>query len=581
MGKIVIDAPFVPALTVDELIRRIGSDCCIDAERRRSLVTLLRTAARQFGTPPDLLPFDTALLERLATVAPKRHRISKGHLFNVRGAVRYGLAYHGVEFVRGRDLSPPSAAWKALLDGLVDNPEKSTLIRAARWFTRQDTEPATVTLADIEAFRAGLVAGDVRGAAKATWWRLVNGWTKALATVPGWPVVAIPVRRWPNCWTTKNEDLPEPLAGEIAAMLAWAQDDDPLADLDDPFAIDVEDWRPLTVRRAVTVKGWDYALRAYISTLRASGVGLDRLNSLAALVEPAMLKLGLSELLKRSPTGNRRRVFNTVCILKTIARDYLRLDAERVAAIGRICRRLQPKEDGLTAKNREPLAIFKDKRRLRELVQLPQRLMQRALAAAEDDDGPKPARMAQLAVAIEIFLMAPMRIGNLIRLRLDRHISPLAIKDGQATIALPPEEMKNGKALDYFLDRDSCELVQTYLSRFRARLAEPGNSFLFPGKVECGHKHLVVLRNQITTLMRDELGATWHPHLFRHLAAGLYLEENPGEYETVRRLLGHARLKTTVRYYAGTEMVPAVRQYHKTVLLHRPRQPAVARGRAR
>ena len=133
-------------------------------------------------------------------------------------------------------------------------------------------------------------------------------------------------------------------------------------------------------------------------------------------------------------------------------------------------------------------------------------------------------------------------------------MSPLAIKDGQATIALPPEEMKNGKALDYFLDRDSCELVQTYLSRFRGRLAEPGNPFLFPGKVEGGHKHLAVLRVQITKVMRDELGAVWHPHLFRHLAAGLYLEENPGEYETVRRLLGHARIETTVRYYAGMKM---------------------------
>ena len=213
--------------------------------------------------------------------------------------------------------------------------------------------------------------------------------------------------------------------------------------------------------------------------------------------------------------------------MKTIGRDYLRLDAEWLAAIGRICRRLQPQEDGLTARNKERLAIFKDKRPLRELAQLPGQLMQRALALAEDDEGRKPALLAQLAVAAEIFLMAPMRIGNLIQLRLDRHLSPLAIKEGQATIALPADEMKNGKALDYFLDRDSCSLVQTYLTRFRSRLALPGTPFLFPRKVEGGHKHLVVLRDQVTKLMRDQLGATWHPHLFRHLAAGLYLEENP------------------------------------------------------
>ena len=152
--------------------------------------------------------------------------------------------------------------------------------------------------------------------------------------------------------------------------------------------------------------------------------------------------------------------------------------------------------------------------------------------------------------------MAPRRIGNSVQLRLDRHLSPIAIREGQATIALPPEEMRKGKALDYLLDRDSCELMQTYLSRFRGRLAEPGNPFLFPSYMG-GHKNVVTLRDQVTKLMRDELGAVWHPHSFRHLAAGLYLEENPGEYETVRRLLGHARLETTVRYYAGTEMAPS------------------------
>ena len=290
------------------------------------------------------------------------------------------------------------------------------------------------------------------------------------------------------------------------------------------------------------------------------------------------MMLGLKGLMALSPTRNKQRAHRTAVMLKVLVRDHLHLDPGAVAAIAEICRCVQPPDEGLTAKNKERLAIFKDKRRLRELVQVPQRLMRRALAAAEDDDGRKPALVAQLAVVVETFLMAPMRIGNLVQLRLDRHLSPIAIREGQATIALPPEEMRKGKALDYLLDRDSCELMQTYLSRFRGRLAEPGNPFLFPSYMG-GHKNVVTLRDQVTKLMRDELGAVWHPHLFRHLAAGLYLEENPGEYETVRRLLGHARLETTVRYYAGTEMAPSVRQYHEVLRGHGG--PSAGRGRVR
>ena len=232
--------------------------------------------------------------------------------------------------------------------------------------------------------------------------------------MPGWPAVAIPVSRWPNRWTTRIEDFPVGLRGEIADLLAWAVADDPLADDEDLFAGIDEGRRHHGPRRADTVQGWHYMLRTYVSVLLEAGIGFDRLTSLEALVDPQIMKVGMRGLLARSPSGNRHRASSTAILLKVLGRDFLKLDRQRVEVIAKFCRRVRPKQDGLTAKNKERLAIFKDKRRLRELVQLPQRLMQRALAAAEDDDGPKPARMAQLAVAIEIFLMAPMRIGNLI-----------------------------------------------------------------------------------------------------------------------------------------------------------------------
>lgn len=50
------------------------------------------------------------------------------------------------------------------------------------------------------------------------------------------------------------------------------------------------------------------------------------------------------------------------------------------------------------------------------------------------------------------------------------------------------------------------------------------------------------------------------------LVAKIYLDANPGGYEVVRRVLGHQRIDTTTRFYAGTEVAAAVRHYDRQIL---------------
>ena len=42
-------------------------------------------------------------------------------------------------------------------------------------------------------------------------------------------------------------------------------------------------------------------------------------------------------------------------------------------------------------------------------------------------------------------------------------------------------------------------------------------------------------------------------HQFRHAAAAIYLKEHPGQYETVRQLLGHRNIQTTINFYVGLD----------------------------
>ncbi len=74
------------------------------------------------------------------------------------------------------------------------------------------------------------------------------------------------------------------------------------------------------------------------------------------------------------------------------------------------------------------------------------------------------------------------------------------------------------------------------------------------------------MSQQITEVIARETGLVMTPHQFRHLAAMLYLEDHPGEYETVRRVLGHKSMKTTTDFYTGLETRSAVRHFDRTIL---------------
>jgi hypothetical protein len=76
-------------------------------------------------------------------------------------------------------------------------------------------------------------------------------------------------------------------------------------------------------------------------------------------------------------------------------------------------------------------------------------------------------------VALEILIAAPIRIGSLVTLRLDRHLSLDQGRSGAARLAIPGEEVENGRPLDFPLPAATAGLIATYCRRFRPRLGDP------------------------------------------------------------------------------------------------------------
>ena len=184
--------------------------------------------------------------------------------------------------------------------------------------------------------------------------------------------------------------------------------------------------------------------------------------------------------------------------------------------------------------------------------------------AGRNPDRRRGAIQAQLAVAIEILLMTAMRLGNLASLDLLRNLLRPR-RGGAVHIVIEATEVKNREPLEYPLPAESARLLDRYRNDFRPYLAPPSSTALFPG--HSGRpKNPLGFGQQLSQAIRKHTGLQVNPHLFRHIAAKLFIDRNPGSYEVMRRVLGHRSIRTTTSSYAGAETAAAVRHFDETIL---------------
>jgi len=151
-----------------------------------------------------------------------------------------------------------------------------------------------------------------------------------------------------------------------------------------------------------------------------------------------------------------------------------------------------------------------------------------------------------------------------VKLKLDQHIVRSRPGPGGVVhLVIPACDVKNRVPLELVLPPRVVKLLDLYWERFRPRLLSQPGSWLFPG---CdGHKNREGMSKQISQTICKVTGLRMHTHLFRHLAGFLILSRNPGEFETVRLLLGHRSLETTIATYCGMEQAAAFRRYDEVI----------------
>lgn len=248
----------------------------------------------------------------------------------------------------------------------------------------------------------------------------------------------------------------------------------------------------------------------------------------------------------------------TAVVLCTVAKHW-------VGAPDDVLRRLQTLRDNLrpdadpfemNAKNRSMLRHFMDHALADRMLQLPHKIyceydFRKTLSKRD-------ARRLELAMIVEMQLIAAMRPRNTAALRIDLNL----LRRGSLWhLFVPAEDVKNKVTIEMVLPAPTAILIEKYLSHVRPVLLGTNTSdYVFPGR-NGGHRNFTNFGAWVGDFVEREVGVRVTAHRFRHLAGFLYLEANPNGYEVVRLLLGHRRIDTTIRFYAGMEARAAHKRY--------------------
>jgi integrase len=384
-------------------------------------------------------------------------------------------------------------------------------------------------------------------------------WNRGADLIADWPPSRLAVPQYRDSYSLPWDYFSTGIRDEVEAYFDRLSGKDLLAELD---------FRPL---RAASIYTYRTLFRAYLSALVHRGRDPKSLQSLADVVVLETVRDGLRFFIERAGGRATKQTYNIARMLTAMARHWVKVKGEHLEGLRAVCRRLEPGKSGLTDKNRQRLRQFDDSHNVRALLTVPARIFARH--STRPVHSARDALEIQNALLVELLLMVPMRIGNLAGLDLDRNILRTRARGkGVVHLFVPGEDVKNGMTIEAELPLETVKLLDFYIEHSRPVLLTHPSSALFPSP-SGGSKSRHTLALQIQKFLLRECGLRINVHLFRHIAAKLYLEAHPGAYGLIRLVHGHSSVETTTRSYCGTETAAAMRHFDEHVLRLRGQQP--------
>jgi integrase len=296
---------------------------------------------------------------------------------------------------------------------------------------------------------------------------------------------------------------------------------------------------------------------------------IDALSSLSVLLAPELVEHILDKEWEQNGDEPKTSTIDLAKKLVAVARSAGCLTAGQLTQLDDKRAALeQYRREGMTPKNLKLIRQVLNSEVWARIINCPDELMRRARALKERAPV-KAAVTAQIAVGVAILTVAPVRAANLSAIRLGENLIKPGGPETPYLLVFPEYDVKNRVDLTFELDEDVTTVIDEYVHDFRPAVMRGSNQdWLFPGTGD-GSKNPPLFGIQITERIQKVTGLRITLHQYRHAAAAVYLKEHPGDYETIRRFLGHHNIRTTIKFYCGLETIQATRMLNEVVRRHR------------
>ena len=526
-------------IMLQQVIERISANAELSDTRKRDLRSAVVIYGKIVGAPLGEIPLELeAIRETLDGVVPFQAKVTRKRWANLRSDLAAAIAASGVQPMLKTSDIKPTGAWEELLNAAKDKRITNGLSRFARWASSQSLRPSDIDNAALERFFAQLETQTLVRNLGFQRRNIPRLWNKLVAIFPqhGLRLVKIPAKEvsWHRVpW----EELPKSFRKETEEYLTWCAMSDPLNENARARAL-----APQTVR-----------LRRHYIHLAATaaceaGLKASRLTSLSKLVQPEVLRSILRHQWRQNGDKASPHLLGLATDLIALASEWVEASVQQLAELKKLRGKLGTLPHGLTDKNRSLLRKLDDPRLLARLVNLPDQMWRRA----RRNSPPSPYWFIDLqtALAIDILLHVPLRIEDLGALKFDEHVHWPQGRGKPAFITLRQAKVPDADPLEFELPAYLSDRLYALRNEFAVGVVGRRPDFLFVS-VKGIPRKLPTLRVAIQRAVLRRIGIKITPHQFRHLAAKIHLDANPGHYEVVRQFLGHKTLRTTTRSYAG------------------------------
>lgn len=517
----------------------------------RDLRSAVETSCRWFKKSPAEVPADPAALRRLFRQVPAGAvGVTKKRRANVKWGLGRLLVLGGVAKSAVRN-APATPAWVCLINTICDPYGRVLLSRFARFCSAHVVEAENVSDAVAGEFLEWLEQEFRVGKPQRVHRETVRLWNRMAGCNPLWPKQVLTLPNYSPKYILAWDVFPASLAEDVERYLSKQA------------TVDVFDLSsPICGLKPSSVDTYRDRLRRFASCLVLSGADPRQLRSLSDLVQLQAVEKGLRFLAQQR--GRKALASVVATVLANVARHHLARPEHEVEVIFRYAARLRGKKRGLCPKVRERLAPLKHEGNLARLFLLPtgliRGLMRKPCPTARD------AQQFQLALALLLLTVCPLRVGSLCSLRIDRHFnwSGGSMK-GNLIIEFAEGELKNSEPAAFPVPQEVANLVRTYWTRFRPLQAPGSSPFIFCGRNPERPRAKGGLTTLLTRLVFQRLGLHVNPHLYRHIVHLVVLRKFPGAYAMVARVLTHRSITTTVQNYSHFDGEIAMQAYQQLV----------------